>query len=270
MKNLFDLKDKVVAITGGSGVLGSAMATYMCSQGAKVVILGRRQEAGEAQVKALQNQAGEACFMTTNVLDEAILKQNAADIKARYGRLDILVNAAGGNMKGATIPPESTFLDLNMEDFRQVVDLNLLGTVMPTMAFAPLMIEQHKGSIINFSSMAALRPLTRVVGYAASKAAVTNFTKYMATELATKFGPGLRINALAPGFFLTKQNKDLLTRPDGSLTDRGQRIIDQTPFGRFGEPEELFGTLHYLASDASAFVTGTVDIVDGGYDSFSI
>ena len=159
---------------------------------------------------------------------------------------------------------------MNIEDFRQVVDLNLLGTVMPTMAFAPLMIEQKKGSIINLSSMAALRPLTRVIGYGASKAAVTNFTKYMATELAAKFGSGLRINAIAPGFFLTKQNKDLLTQADGRLTPRGQRIIDQTPFGRFGDPEELFGTLHYLASDASSFVTGTVAIVDGGYDSFSI
>ncbi|MFA6831030.1 MAG: SDR family oxidoreductase [Bacteroidaceae bacterium] len=270
MKNLFDLKGKVVVITGGSGVLGSAMASYMCAQGASVVILGRRQEAGDAQVKELEAQGGKACFMTTNVLDTAVLKQNAADIKERYGRLDILVNAAGGNMKGATIPPDKTFLDLNIEDFRQVVDLNLLGTVMPTMAFAPLMIEQKKGSIINLSSMAALRPLTRVIGYGASKAAVTNFTKYMATELAAKFGSGLRINAIAPGFFLTKQNKDLLTQADGRLTPRGQRIIDQTPFGRFGDPEELFGTLHYLASDASSFVTGTVAIVDGGYDSFSI
>lgn len=270
MKNLFDLKGKVVVITGGSGVLGSAMANYMCAQGAIVVILGRRQEAGDAQVKELEAQGGEACFMISDVQDAAVLKQNAEAIKKRYGRLDILVNAAGGNMKGATIPPDATFLDLKIEDFRQVVDLNLLGTVMPTMAFAPLMIEQKKGSIINLSSMAALRPLTRVIGYGASKAAVTNFTKYMATELATKFGDGLRINAIAPGFFLTKQNKDLLTNADGSLTARGQRIIGQTPFGRFGEPEELFGTLHYLASDASAFVTGTVAIVDGGYDSFSI
>ena len=173
-------------------------------------------------------------------------------------------------MPGATIGPDSTIFDLQMDAFRKVVDLNLFGTVMPTMVFAKVMVQQKKGSIINISSESALRPLTRVVGYGASKAAVTNFTQYLASELAIKFGEGLRVNAMAPGFFLTEQNRTLMTNPDGSLTARGQSIIAHTPFGRFGQPEELFGTLQWLASDASKFVTGTVTVIDGGFDVFSI
>jgi len=198
------------------------------------------------------------------------LEQNANDIVAKYGRIDVLVNAAGGNMAGATIGPDSTIFDLEVDAFRKVVDLNLFGTVLPTMVFSKIMVDQKVGSIINISSESALRPLTRVVGYSASKAAVTNFTRYMATELATKFGEGLRVNAMAPGFFLTEQNRTLMTNPDGSLTARGEKIIAHTPFGRFGEPEELFGTLHWLASDASKFVTGTLTVIDGGFDAFAI
>jgi NAD(P)-dependent dehydrogenase (short-subunit alcohol dehydrogenase family) len=268
MNNLFDIKGKVAVITGGSGILGRCMATYLCEQGVTVVVLGRRAEAGEAQVKELNENGGNAYFICTNVMDMKQLEANAKEIKERFGGLDILVNAAGGNMKGATIPVGKTFLDLDLSDFTQVVDLNLMGTVMPIMAFAPLMIEKGKGSIINFSSMAAFRPLTRVVGYSASKAAVTNFTKFMATEMATKFSNGIRVNAIAPGFFLTKQNESLLTNEDGSLTDRGESIIRQTPFGRFGEAEELMGALHYLSSEASKFVTGTTMVVDGGFESF--
>lgn len=270
MMNLFDIKNKVVVLTGGSGILGQSMAEYLGNQGAQVVILDRNKEAGLAQVAELTSKGYQATFIETDVMSKDVLAQNAEEIKNKFGHIDVLINAAGGNMKGATIPPGQTFLDLDVSDFQKVVDLNLFGTVMPTMAFAPLMIEQSKGSIINISSMSALRPLTRVIGYSASKAAVTNFTQYMATEMATKFSSDIRVNAIAPGFFLTQQNKDLLTNPDGSLTDRGQTIIDQTPFGRFGEPEELWGTLHYLASDASKFVSGTVAIVDGGFNAFSI
>jgi len=270
MKDLFNIKDKVAVITGGYGILGRSMAEYLCTQGVVVLILGRNEEEGKALINELKAKGGIAYFIKSDVMNQDVLAENAKFIKEKFGRLDILVNAAGGNMKGATIAPNQNFLDLNADDFRKVMDLNLMGTVLPTMAFAPIMIDQKKGSIINISSMSAFRPLTRVVGYSASKAAISNFTQYMATELATKFGNGLRINAMAPGFFLTNQNRELLTNPDGSLTARGQKIIEQTPFGRFGTPDELNGTLHYLASDASAFVTGTVAVVDGGFNAFSL
>jgi len=270
MKNLFNVQGKVVLITGGCGILGRGMAEYMCQQGCKVVILDRMVEAGESLVAGLKSKGHEAFFVCTDVLNKEVLEQNANDIVAKYGRIDVLVNAAGGNMAGATIGPDSTIFDLEVDAFRKVVDLNLFGTVLPTMVFSKIMVDQKVGSIINISSESALRPLTRVVGYSASKAAVTNFTRYMATELATKFGEGLRVNAMAPGFFLTEQNRTLMTNPDGSLTARGEKIIAHTPFGRFGEPEELFGTLHWLASDASKFVTGTLTVIDGGFDAFAI
>ena len=201
---------------------------------------------------------------------EAVLKQNAEDIVAKYGKIDVLVNGAGGNMPGATIGPKNTIFDLKMDDFRNVVDLNLMGTVVPTVVFAEYMVKEKKGNIINISSASALRPLSRVAGYGSAKAAVTNFTKYMAGELAIKFGEDFRVNALCPGFFITEQNRNLLTNPDGTYSDRGNTIIAHTPFRRFGDPEDLLGTLHYLVSDASKFVTGTVAIVDGGFDAFSI
>ena len=173
-------------------------------------------------------------------------------------------------MPGATIAPDKTLFDLNTEAVRQVVDLNLFGTVLPTLVFAKAMVGQKQGSIINIASEAGLRPLTRVAGYGVAKAAVINFTQYMCGELATKFGSGLRVNAVAPGFFLTEQNRALLTNPDGSLTARAETILAHTPFKRFGEPEELLGTLQWLASDASKFVSGTLTVVDGGFNAFSI
>lgn len=269
MKNLFDVKGKVIVITGGAGILGRGMAEYMAEQGCKVVILDR-MDTGVALVEELKAKGTEALYLNTDVLNKEILEQNAKDIVTAFGRIDILVNAAGGNMPGATIGPDKTIFDLEIESFKKVVDLNLFGTVLPTMVFAKIMVDQKVGSIINISSESAIRPLTRVVGYGASKAAVTNFTKYLATELATKFGSGLRVNAMAPGFFLTEQNRTLMTNPDGSLTARGNSIIAHTPFGRFGEPDELFGTLHWLASDASKFVTGTLTVIDGGFDVFCI
>ncbi len=269
MKNLFDVKGKVIVITGGAGILGRGMAEYMAEQGCKVVILDR-MDTGVALVEELKSKGTEALYLNTDVLNKEVLEQNAKDIVAAFGRIDILVNAAGGNMPGATIGPDKTIFDLEIDAFKKVVDLNLFGTVLPTMVFAKIMVDQKVGSIINISSESAIRPLTRVVGYGASKAAVTNFTKYLATELATKFGSGLRVNAMAPGFFLTEQNRALMTNPDGSLTARGNSIIAHTPFGRFGEPDELFGTLHWLSSDASKFVTGTLTVIDGGFDVFCI
>jgi len=270
MNELFSVKSKVVVITGGTGVLGKAIAVYLAKEGAKVVILGRRAEAGNAIVEEIKNEGGEAMFLTTNVLDQAAVEQNLKDIMAAYGRVDALLNAAGGNMPGATISPTGTIFDLKPEDFQTVLNLNLTGTVIPTQVFLKPMVAQKAGCIVNFSSMAAFRPLTRVLGYAAAKAGISNYTAYMATEVASKFGEGIRVNAIAPGFFLTEQNRTLLTNPDGSYTQRGNDVIRQTPFKRFGAPEELCGTIQYLISDASKFVTGTVAVVDGGFNVFAM
>lgn len=270
MKNLFDIKDQVVVITGGTGVLGRAIAAHLAEEGAKVVILGRKAEVGNAIVEEIKQQGGEAMFLTTDVMNREALEQNLQDILAAYGRVDALLNAAGGNMPGATIVPTGTFFDLKVEEYQRVLELNLLGTVLPTQVFLKPMVEQKKGAIVNFSSMAAFRPLTRVCGYASAKAGISNFTAYMATEVAKKFGEGIRVNAIAPGFFLTEQNRSLLTNPDGTYTERGQDVIRQTPFGRMGRPEELCGTIQYLISEASSFVTGTVAIVDGGFNVFAM
>ncbi len=270
MRNLFDIKDRVIVITGGTGVLGSCMVEYLAEQGAKVAVLARSSEKGLELINSVKAKGYEASFYQTDVNDIEVVEKTAAEIMATYGRVDVLVNGAGGNQPGATIGPDKTIFDLNVDAFKKVVDLNLFGTVIPTMVFAKIMAEQKTGNIINISSEAALRPLTRVVGYGAAKAAVTNFTKYLAIELATKFGEGLRVNAFAPGFFISEQNRALLTNPDGSLTARGNTIIAHTPFARFGEPEELLGTLHWLASDASKFVTGTLTVIDGGFDAFCI
>lgn len=267
---LFNIKDNVVVITGGTGVLGRAIAKYLALEGAKVIILGRKEEVGQ-QIAADINQAGGSCeFMKTDVMCQETVEKNCTDILAKYGRIDTLLNAAGGNMPGATIAPDKTFFDLDASQFQTVLNLNLTGTVIPTQVFLRPMVKQGKGSIINFSSMAAFRPMTRVCGYAAAKAGISNFTAYMATECAKKFGEGIRVNAIAPGFFITEQNRALLTNPDGSFTQRGQDVIRQTPFGRMGDPEELCGTIHYLMSDAAKFVTGTVAVVDGGFNAFAM
>lgn len=270
MNNLFNIKDNVTVITGGTGVLGRAIAKYLALEGAKVIILGRKEEVGNAIVEEITKEGGCCEFMKTDVMDKAVVQQNCDDIIAKYGRIDTLLNAAGGNMPGATISPDQTFFDLQSEQFEKVLNLNLTGTVIPTQIFLKPMVAQGKGSIINFSSMASFRPMTRVCGYAAAKAGISNFTAYMATECAKKFGEGIRVNAIAPGFFITEQNRSLLTNPDGTYTQRGQDVIRQTPFGRMGDPDELCGTVHYLMSDASKFVTGTVAVVDGGFNTFAM
>ena len=270
MNNLFDIKGNVTVITGGTGVLGRAIAKYLALNGAKVVILGRKEDVGNKIAADIRAEGGECEFMKTDVLNVEVVRKNCEDILAKYGRVDTLLNAAGGNMPGATIPPDKTIFDLKPDQFQTVLDLNLTGTVIPTQIFLEPMLKQGKGAVINFSSMAAFRPMTRVAGYAAAKAGISNFTAYMATECAKKFGEGIRVNAIAPGFFLTEQNRTLLTNPDGSYTQRGQDVIRQTPFGRMGDPEELCGTIHYLMSDASKFVTGTVAVVDGGFNIFAM
>lgn len=272
MENLFDIKGRVVVVTGACGVLGVTIVKYFAAQGCKVVMLAREhsREQAEGIIAEIKANGGEAMFLSTDATDKAIVEQNCKDVIAAYGRVDVLMNAAGGNMAAATVPPDKTIFDLDIDAVKKVVDLNLFGTIIPTLAFAKVMVEQGEGSIINFASESALRPLTRVAGYGVAKAAVVNWTKYLAGELAIKCSEKIRVNAIAPGFILTKQNHALLIAPDGSLTPRSHSIIGHTPVGRFLQPEELFGTLHYLASDASKAVTGTVAIVDGGFDSFSI
>ena len=268
--SVFDIKDQVVVITGGTGVLGREIGTYLAHEGARVVLLGRRQDVGEALAEGIRAQGGDAAFYVCDVTDMEMVNGVRDQIVDRYGRVDALLNAAGGNMPGATIPPGKTLFDVQVEEFERVLNVNLTGTLIPTQAFLKPMTEAGHGSIVNFSSMAAFRPLTRVMGYAAAKAGISNLTAFLANEVATKFSPSIRVNAIAPGFFLTAQNRSLLTTPDGELTERGNDIIRQTPFKRFGKPEELCGTIQYLISEASAFVTGTVAVVDGGFNVFAI
>ena len=268
--SLFDIKDQVVVITGGTGVLGRAIGSHLAREGAKVVLLGRRKDVGEELAEDIRKQGGHATFMVCDVTDIEAVNQVRDEVVRLYGRVDALLNAAGGNMPGATIPPGKTLFDVQGEEFQRVLNVNLTGTLIPTQAFLKPMTEAGHGSIVNFSSMAAFRPLSRVMGYAAAKAGISNLTAFLANEVASKFSPCIRVNAIAPGFFLTDQNRSLLTTPDGELTERGNDIIRQTPFKRFGKPEELCGTIQYLISEASAFVTGTVAVVDGGFNVFAI
>jgi NAD(P)-dependent dehydrogenase (short-subunit alcohol dehydrogenase family) len=268
IQDLFSLQNKTAVITGGTGVLGTSMAKALAKAGANVVIIGRRKEAGQTVADEIQKAGGKAISLQADVLQLEDLKSAKEKIISTYGTIDILVNAAGGNMPGATIGVDKTFFDLDPKAFQQVVDLNLLGTVLPSQIFGEVMASKKAGIIINISSMSAFRPITRVVGYSAAKAAVSNFTGWLAIEMAKKYGAGIRVNAISPGFFITEQNRALLTNTDGSLTARGASVIQSTPFGRFGEPEELIGTLLWLCSDASKFVSGIDVPVDGGFNAF--
>lgn len=272
MNSLFNINGKVVVMTGACGVLGATIVKYFASQGCKVVLLDleRARETGEKLVSEIKSEGGEAMFIPTDVLDEATLEGNLKYILSAYGTIDILLNAAGGNMGPANVQPEQTIADLDINAMKKVCELNIFGTVIPTKVFVKPMVEQKKGSIINFCSMSSFRPLTRVAGYGIAKAGMASWTEWLSGELALKFGEGIRVNGIAPGFLLTNQNRSLLTNPDGSLTDRSRKILGHTPFGRFLEPDELTGALHYLSSDASKGVTGTISVVDGGFNSFTI
>jgi NAD(P)-dependent dehydrogenase (short-subunit alcohol dehydrogenase family) len=266
---LFDLSGKVAVVTGGTGVLGGAIARGLARAGARVAILGRREEVARDVAEAIRGGGGEALPVPADVLERRELEAARERVLRSWGRLDVLVNAAGGNMPEATAFGERSFFDLPKEALDGVLELNLTGTVLSSQVFGVAMTQKGEGAIVNISSMAAQRPLTRVVGYSAAKAAIDNFTRWLAVELAQKYGPGLRVNAVAPGFFVGDQNRDLLLNDDGSLTARGQQIIDHTPMARFGEPGELVGTVVWLSSDASRFVTGVVVPVDGGFSAFS-
>lgn len=265
---LFNLDGKVALITG-AGSLGSVMARGLAQAGVKVAVMNLHQESADKVKQKINEVGGEGMAFSGDVTDQQALEQVRDQLFNAWDTPDILVNGAGGNMPGATIPPGKTFFDLSIDDFKKVMDLNLTGTVLPTQIFAKAMAERGKGSIINISSMAAKQAITRVVGYSAAKASVENFTMWMATELAQKFGEGLRVNAMAPGFFIGEQNRRLLTNEDGSYTERGETIIRNTPMGRFGDAEELIGALLWLSGDASRFATGIVVPVDGGFSAFS-
>ena len=257
MTELFNIKDYVVVITGGTGILGLCIAKYLALEGAKVIILGRKADVSNKIAAEIQAAGGVCEFMKTDVMDQAVVQKNCDDIMAKYGRIDTLLNAAGGNMPGATIAPDKNFFDLETEQFQKVLNLNLTGTVIPTQVFLKPMVAQGKGSIINFSSMAAFRPITRVCGYAAAKAGISNFTAFMATECARKFGEGIRVNAIAPGFIDTDMTAVL-------TEEQKKSAAENITLGRMGKPQDIANAALFLASDMGSYITGQVISVDGG------
>ncbi len=269
-QELFCLEGKVVAATGGGGVLVGTMARELAKMGARVAILDIVQEAADKVAADITADGGEALGVRVDVLDRASVEQARDLILERFGTVDILINGAGGNKPQATTSPDLPFFDLPPDAVRWVFDLNFLGTFIPSQVFGKVMAEKGEGVILNISSMNAFRPLTRIPAYSAAKAAVSNFTQWLAVHMAQEYSPRIRVNAIAPGFFLTHQNRFLLIdEKTGDLTPRGQTIIDHTPMGRFGNPEDLIGAVIWLLSDASAFVTGVVVPIDGGFSAFS-
>lgn len=270
MQNLFNLESKVAVVTGGTGVLGNELSQGLAAAGAKVAVLGRNQERMDAVVGAIRQSGGDALGVICDVLDRDSLVQARQEILEQYGTIDILLNGAGGNRKSATTSPDLSFFDLPEADLDWVMRLNFMGTLLPSQIFGEVFAEKKAGVILNISSMASLQPLTNVVGYAAAKAAINNFTQWLAVHFNKHYSSNIRVNAMAPGFFLTEQNRFLLTQEGtGGLTARGKTILEHTPMGRFGEPSDLVGTVIWLVSDASKFVTGIVVPVDGGFSAFS-
>jgi NAD(P)-dependent dehydrogenase (short-subunit alcohol dehydrogenase family) len=270
MKELFDLTDKVAAITGAGGVLCGAMAKTLAKIGVKVAVLDLNEAAAIKVVDDIKTGGGEAVAIKCDVLDKDSLKTAKEKTNAEFGKVDILINGVGGNKKEATTSPELSFFDLPVEAVRYVFDLNFIGTLLSAQVFGKEMAENNSGVILNVSSMSAFRPLTEVVAYSAAKAAISNFTQWLAVHMCRNYSKNIRVNAIAPGFFLTEQNRFLLTdEKTGELTARGKTVVEHTPMARFGQPEELIGTVVWLLSDAAKFVTGTVVPVDGGFSAFS-
>ena len=270
LENLFDLRGKVIVATGGGGVLVGTMSRALGRAGAKVAILDIVEEAAQAVARDIKASGGEAIGIRTDVLDRKSVEQARDVVLEKYGTVDILINGAGGNKPQATTSPEKPFFELPPDAVRWVFDLNFLGTFIPSQVFGKVMADKGEGVILNISSMNAFRPLTRIPAYSAAKAAVSNFTQWLAVHMAQEYSPKIRVNAIAPGFFLTHQNRFLLIdEKTGKLTPRGKTIIEHTPMGRFGDPEDLIGTVIWLLSDASSFVTGVVVPIDGGFSAFS-
>lgn len=265
---LFSLRDKIIVITGATGVLGEAFVQGVADMGGKVVLLGRNEKVGNERVEQLNGHGGQALFIKADVLSKPDLVAASEEVLQKWGRIDGLVNAAGGNIPEAVVPPDHDVFDIDVDGLKRAFDLNLFGTILPVTVFGKA-LQVSGGSIVNISSMAAQSAITRVLGYSMAKAAIDNYTRWMCVETANRFGTRIRVNAIAPGFFITHQNRHLLTNPDGTYTSRGEAVIRNTPFKRFGNPDELIGALVWLLSDASAFVSGEVICVDGGFNVFS-
>jgi len=270
LTKMYDFTSVVVAVTGGAGVLGSEMARALAGCGAQVAILDLNIEPAKPMVDELGEHGHQLSLHQCDVLNRDSIIKAAQDIVTRYGKIDCLINGAGGNKAAATTSPDVKFFDLPADALRWVFDLNILGTMLPCQAFGKVMAEQGHGTILNISSMNSFRPLTRIPAYSGAKAAVSNFTQWLAVHMAQEYSPKIRVNAVAPGFFLTNQNRFLLTDKDsGELTKRGNQIIAHTPMARFGEPKDLFGAILWLLSPASEFVTGIVVPIDGGFSAYS-
>ena len=270
MEDLFEVRDKVIVVTGGGGVLCGAMARALGSRGARIAVLDLSEPAAVSIAEEIRSTGGKAVAVKCDVLDKGSIEMAADKVHSELGSVDVLINGAGGNNKRATTSPELSFFDLPCEAIRFVFDLNFLGTLLPSQVFGREMAQKGSGVILNISSMNAFRPLTKIPAYSAAKAAVSNFTQWLAVHICQNYSKDIRVNAIAPGFFLTEQNRFLLTdEKTGELTDRGKTIIEHTPMGRFGQAEELIGTVIWLLSDAARFVTGVVVPVDGGFSAFS-
>ena len=268
-KALFGAEGRAAVVTGGSGELGRAMASALARAGARVAILARHTDAANSVAGAIRAEGGAAIAVACDVLDRAALERSRDEVASAFGPADILINGAGGNSPAATTSADQPFFDLDAAAVNQVFALNFTGTFQACQVFGRAMVERGQGCIVNVTSMSALRPLTRIAAYSAAKAAVANFTQWLAVHMAREYSPNIRVNALAPGFFLTEQNRYLLTNSGGTMTPRGQAIISHTPAGRLGAPDDLAGTLLWLVSPAAAFVTGVVVPVDGGFAAFS-
>lgn len=268
-QDLFSLDGKVIVVTGGTGILGESFVNILAHHGATVIILGRNKKVADERVDHITATGGKAFASICDVLDAESLKKAKQEIVEKVGAIHGLVNAAGGNMPGGVLDPKESVFSLNIEGLKQVLDLNLIGTILPTQIFGEEIAKHGSGSIVNISSMASQQAITKVLGYSLAKAGIEIYTKWFSVELANRYGDKIRMNAIAPGFFLTEQNRELLTNPDGSYKERGKLVVQNTPFKRFGSPDELSGALVYLLSDASKFVSGTVLTVDGGFSIFS-
>lgn len=273
LRDYFSLEGKVAVVTGGTGTLGGVMARGLAGAGARVAVMGRRKEKAQDAARQIEDAGGEAMALPADVLDREQLLAAREELLGRWGRVDILLNGAGGNVPEATLDESRDIFGLPGDAFREVFDLNLMGTLLPSQVFGEAMARPAEGEpggcIVNVSSMAADRAITRVVGYATAKGAVENFTRWLAVDLARRYGEALRVNAISPGFFIGEQNRSLLLDEQGELTGRGKTIVEHTPAGRFGEPEELVGTLVWLCGPGASFVNGVVVPVDGGFSAFS-
>lgn len=269
MDSLFNIQNKVAVITGAGGIICSTLAKDIAAQGAKIALLDLSLKSAQAAADEIIANGGNAIAIEANVLELESLENAAKIVKEKYGQVDILINGAGGNHPKATTGPDKTFFNLTPDAIKWVFDLNFIGTVLPTQVFGKIMADQGFGSIINIASMASYRPLTRTIAYSAAKSAIVNYTQWMSVHFSQEYSPNIRVNAIAPGFLLTKQNEYLMLDVDKNLTPRGNAVITKTPMGRFGTPNELSGAVIYLCSDAASFVTGIVIPIDGGFNAFS-